>query len=139
MKTLPKSQILRVTEKATDLARRAVSRYSSKFSKHHYTLPQHVVLLRLKVRKHDLSCLLDELIEMPRIRCALGLAELPTPSTLCKAFNRLDMAVWRVILTLSATLLPRVESLESMRQGSTAITPQNTTRNELNSRFSGSK
>jgi len=106
MKTLPKSQILRVTEKATDLARRAVSRYSSKFSKHHYTLPQHVVLLRLKVRKHDLSCLLDELIEMPRIRCALGLAELPTPSTLCKAFNRLDMAVWRVILTLSATLLP---------------------------------
>jgi len=43
---------------------------------------------------------------MPRIRRVLGLAELPTPSTLCKAFNRLDMAVWRVILTLSATLLP---------------------------------
>jgi len=43
---------------------------------------------------------------MPRIRQALGLTELPTPSTLCKAFNRLDMAVWRVVLTLSATLLP---------------------------------
>ena len=43
---------------------------------------------------------------MPRIRRVLGLAELPTPSTLCKAFNCLDMAGWRAILTLSATLLP---------------------------------
>ena len=107
MNTLPKSQILRFTEKAIHLARRAVSRYSSKFSKHRYTLPQHVVLLCLKVRKNTTyRGLLDELIEMPRIRRVLGLAELPTPSTLCKAFNRLDMAVWRSILTLSATLLP---------------------------------
>jgi IS5 family transposase len=50
--------------------------------------------------------LIDELIEMPRIRRVLGLIELPTPSTVCKAFNRLDMAVWRVLLTLSVTLLP---------------------------------
>jgi len=107
MKALPKSQILRFTEKAIHLARRAVSRYSSKFSKHRYTLPQHVVLLCLKVRKNTTyRGLLDELIEMPRIRRALGLAELPTPSTLCKAFNRLDMAVWRVILALSTVLLP---------------------------------
>jgi len=85
MKTLPKSQILRFTEKAIHLARRAVSRYSSKFSKHRYTLPQHVVLLCLKVRKNTTyRGLLDELIEMPRIRQALGLTELPTPSTLCK-------------------------------------------------------
>jgi len=52
MKSLPKSQILRFTEKAIHLARRAVSRYSSNFSKHRYTLPQHVVLLCLKVRKN---------------------------------------------------------------------------------------
>ena len=50
--------------------------------------------------------LLDELIEMPRIREAIHLAELPSPSTLCKAFNRLDTAVWRVLLNLSVTLLP---------------------------------
>ncbi|OYR51334.1 IS5/IS1182 family transposase [Halorubrum sp. Ea1] len=107
MKPLPKSQILRFTEKAIHLARRAVSRYSSKFSKHRYTLLQHVVLLCLKVRKSTTyRDLLDELIEMPRIRRTLGLAELPTSSTLCKAFNRLDMVVWRVLLTLSATLLP---------------------------------
>jgi len=30
----------------------------------------------------------------------------PPPSTLCKAFNRLDMAVWRVLLNLSVSLLP---------------------------------
>jgi len=107
MKTLPKSQSLRFTEKAIHLARRAVSRYSSKFSKHRDTLPQHVVLLCLKVRKNTIyRCLIDELIEIPRIRRVLGLAELPTPSTLCKAFNRLDMAVWHVLLTLSETLLP---------------------------------
>jgi IS5 family transposase len=50
--------------------------------------------------------LLDELIEMPRIRSAIDLTELPSPSTLCKAFNRLDMAVWRVLLNLSVELLP---------------------------------
>ncbi|MBP1923580.1 hypothetical protein J2751_002623 [Halorubrum alkaliphilum] len=94
MKALPKSQILRFTEKAIHLARRAVSRYSSKFSKHCYTLPQHAVLICLKVRKNMTDRgLLDELIEMPRIRRTLGLSELPAPSTLCKAFNRLDMAV----------------------------------------------
>ena len=43
---------------------------------------------------------------MPRIHRVLGLAELPTPSTLCNEFNRLDMAFWRVMLILSATLLP---------------------------------
>ncbi len=71
---------------------------SSKFS-NIVQLPQHVVLLCLKVRKNSTyRGRLDELIEMPRIRHALGLSELPTPSTLCKAFSRLDMAVWRVIL-----------------------------------------
>lgn len=57
-------------------------------------------------KERDLSGLLDELIEMPRIRRVLRLIELPTASTLCKAFNRLEIAVWCVILTLSTTLLP---------------------------------
>jgi hypothetical protein len=52
MKALPKSQILRVTEKAFHLARRTVSQYSSKFSKHRYTLRQHVVILCLKLREN---------------------------------------------------------------------------------------
>ncbi len=43
---------------------------------------------------------------MPRIRKAINLDELPSPSTLCKVFNRIDMAVWRVLLNLPITLLP---------------------------------
>jgi hypothetical protein len=50
--------------------------------------------------------LLDELIEMPHIRKAISLIELPAPSTLCKALDRLDMVVWHVLLNLSASLPP---------------------------------
>ena len=107
MRALPKLQLLRFVEQAYHLAQRAVARYSSKFSKRRYTLHQHIVLLCLKVRKNTTyRTLLDELIEMPRIRRAIELDELPSPSTLCKAFNRLSMAVWRVLLNLSVTLLP---------------------------------
>jgi IS5 family transposase len=89
------------------LARRAVTRYSSRFSKRRYTLHQHIVLLCLKVRQNTTyRTLFDELIEIPRIRNAIKLDELLSPSTLCKAFNRLDMAVWRVMLNLSITLVP---------------------------------
>ncbi len=43
---------------------------------------------------------------MPRIRSAIDLTELLAPSTLCKAFDRLDMAVWRVLPNLSVSLRP---------------------------------
>lgn len=106
MKALPKSHLLPFEEQAFDLARRAVAGYSSKFSKRRYTLHQHIVLLYLKARKNTTyRTLLNDLIEMPRIRNAIDLTELPSPSTLCKAFNRPDMAVWRVLLDLSVTLL----------------------------------
>jgi len=83
MQTLPKSQLLRLAEEAFHLAQRAVSRYSSKYSKQRYTLHQHVVLLCLKVRKNTTyRTLLDELIEMSRIRSAINLTERPAPSTL---------------------------------------------------------
>ena len=107
MEALPKSRLLRFVQQAFHLARRAVARYSSKFSKRRYTLHQHIVLFCLKVRKNTTyRTLLDELIEMPRIRKAINLDELPSPSTLCKAFNRLDMAVWHVLLNLSIIHLP---------------------------------
>lgn len=107
MDRFPKSQLLRFVKQAFHLARRVVAWYSSKFSKRRYTLHQRIVLLCLKVRKNTTyRALLDELIEMPCIRDAIGLTEIPAPSTLCKAFNRLDMAVWRVLLNLSVTPLP---------------------------------
>ncbi|ELY99619.1 ISH9-type transposase [Natrialba aegyptia DSM 13077] len=71
MQALPKSRVLQFVEQAFHLARRAVAQYSSKFSKRRYTLHQHIVLLCLKVRKNTTyRTLLDELIEMPRIRRA---------------------------------------------------------------------
>ncbi len=107
MQALPKSRLLRFVEEAFQLAQRAVARYSSKFSKQRYTLHQHIVFLYLKVRKDTTyRTLLDELIEMPRIRSAINLTELPSPSTLCKAFDRLDMAVWRVLLNIFVSLFP---------------------------------
>jgi len=85
MEPLPKSRLLRFVEQAIHLARQAVARHSSKFSKRWYTLHQHIVLLCVKVRKNTTyRMLLDELIEMPRIRCALDLEEIPSPSTLCR-------------------------------------------------------
>jgi len=47
---------------------------------------------------------LDWLSEMPQILAEIGLEtdELPDHSTLVKAFDRLTMAVWRVLLRLSA-------------------------------------
>ena len=45
-------------------------------------------------------------IEMPRIRDALDLDSIPAPSTLCKVLNRLEMAVWRVLLNISLVDVP---------------------------------
>jgi hypothetical protein len=88
MQALPKLRLLRFVEQALHLVRQAVARYSSKFSQRRYTLHQHIVLLCLKVRKNTTyRTLLDEFIEMPRIRSAIDLEELPSLSTLCKAFN----------------------------------------------------
>lgn len=107
MDDLPTSELLRLVGRAVELASRAVARCSSKYSKKRYTLRQHVILLRLKVKKTTTyRALVDELIEMPRIRDALGLDSIPAASTLCKAFNRLEMVVWRVLLNVSLAGLP---------------------------------
>ncbi|MFB6202528.1 MAG: IS5 family transposase [Halorhabdus sp.] len=107
MDALPKSQLLQVVERAMVLARGAVARFSTRYSRKRFTLRQHVVLLCLEVKKtttyRDLA---DELIEMPRIRDALDPDSIPAPSTLCKAFNRWEMAVWRVLPNVSLTDLP---------------------------------
>ena len=107
MDALPKSRLLRFVERAMVLARRAVARFSTRYSRKRFTLRQHVVLLCLKVKKTTTYReLVDELIEMPRIRDALNLDSIPAPSTLCKAFDRLEMAVWRVLLNASLSDLP---------------------------------
>jgi IS5 family transposase len=104
---LPKSDLLRFVERTFELAQQVIARYSSKYSKRRYTRLQHVVLLCLKMKKTTTyRDLVDEFIEMPRIRDALNLDSIPAPSTLCKAFGRLEMAVWRVLLRVSLVGLP---------------------------------
>ena len=107
-----------------------MARYYSKFSKQRYTLHHHNVLLCLKVRKGKTYRTFPHgLIEMPRIRSAINLSELPAPSTMYKAFDRLDMAVWRVLLNLSVSPLPTNGVGGSTLRVSTELTPQSTTRN----------
>jgi IS5 family transposase len=89
------------------LARRAAARFSTRYSRKRFTLRQHVVLLCLKVKKTTTyRDLVDKLIEMSRVRDALNLDSIPAPSTLCKAFDRLEMAVWRVVLNVSLADVP---------------------------------
>ncbi|PYZ03075.1 hypothetical protein C8039_13405 [Halogeometricum sp. wsp3] len=59
---LPKSRLLRFVEQAYHLARRAVSRYPSKFSKRRYTLHQHI---DLSSHGRVLTHVLDQLL-VPR-------------------------------------------------------------------------
>ena len=99
------------------LARRAVPRFSTRYSRKRFTLRQHVVLL-LTVKKTTTYCdLVDELIEMPRIRDALELDSIPRPSTLCDAFDRLEMGGWRVLLIVSLTHLLEGSGSASTRSG----------------------
>ena len=107
MDSLPKSRLLRFDERAIVLACRTVSRFSTRHSRERFTPLQHVVLLCRKVKKTTLyGDPVDELIEMPRIRNALDLDSIPAPSTLCKAFDRLEMSVCRVLLNISLVDLP---------------------------------
>jgi hypothetical protein len=91
---LSMSQLLQFAERAMVLARRAVARVSTRYSQKRFKLPQHVVLLCLKVKKTTTyRDLVDEFIEIPRVRDALNLDSIPVLSLLCKVFSRLGMAV----------------------------------------------
>lgn len=71
---------------------------------------KHAVLL---YQKHHMEASYMEIVdwaeEMDRIRLLLSLprGSFPHPSTLCKAFKRTSMRVWRQLLRRSAELLPR--------------------------------
>ena len=80
MEVLPKPRLLQFVERAVELAYRAVSWFSTRYSRKRFTLRRHVALLCLKVKKTTTyRDLVDELIEMPRIRAALNLGEIPRP------------------------------------------------------------
>jgi hypothetical protein len=59
-------------------------------------------MLCLKIRDGETyDGIVDKINEMPAVREALELEKVPDPSTLCKAFERLLAAVWRVLLELT--------------------------------------
>ena len=94
--------ILAFAKTAYRLAKRVVPEFSSKFSKRTYTQPQHVAMLCLKVRDAETyDGTVDKINEMPAVKEALELEKVPDASTLCKAFDRLLAAVWRVLLELT--------------------------------------
>ena len=110
------SRLLRFTRLYLDLARRWVPDYRSRFSKHTFTQPQHIVLNSLRIRLGlPYREFVDMLEEMPRIREVLGLKEIPHYTTLQKAFNRLSLVVWRILLRASTSLLPgsRISAIDA--------------------------
>lgn len=99
---LPETEIHRFVKETKQLVARVVPKYSSKYSRKDYTLQQHAVLICLKIKKDStFREVVDEIIEMVRIRQELGLEKVPDPSTLCRAFQKLTMKIWRILLNLS--------------------------------------
>lgn len=102
LNNLPETEIYRFVKETKQLVARAVPKYSSKYSRQDYTLRQHAVLICLKIKKNDsYREVIDETIEMLRIRKTLGLKNVPDPSTLCRAFQKLTMKTWRILLNLT--------------------------------------
>jgi IS5 family transposase len=69
---------------------------------------KHAVLLYLQEHmRAEYEEIIDWAAGMDRVRRVLGLrrGEFPAPSTLCKAFKRAPMSVWRQLLRRSAELL----------------------------------
>jgi E3 ubiquitin-protein ligase DOA10 len=59
-------------------------------------------MICLKVRDGETyDGIVDKINEMPAVKEALELEKVPDPSTLCKAFDRLLAAAWRVLLELT--------------------------------------
>lgn len=72
MDALAKSRLLRFVKRAMVLARRAVKRFSTCYSRKRFTLRQHVALLKVK-KTITYRNLVDELIEMLRIHDVINL------------------------------------------------------------------
>ena len=104
------SEVSRFTTRAVTLAKNAVDdRDESAASSRGGGFADHALVslhcLRVYLEK-SYRVALDLLSEMPQITGEIGLdaADLPHHSTLVKAFDRFTIAIWRVLLRLSAQL-----------------------------------
>lgn len=97
-------QVASLAQKCSDAALMQLSHPAG----HGFAGWKHAVLLYL--REHmdaEYAEVIDWAEEMERVRALLGLdrGEFPHPSTLCKAFKRAPMHVWRQLLRRSSELL----------------------------------
>ena len=77
--------------------------YSSRFSNHTYTQPQHLALLSLMKRLHTTYRRIVQLVELiPEIRTMLGLETVPHFTTPQKFFQRVRSAVFDILLYRTA-------------------------------------
>lgn len=85
------SQLKKFVIKAYNKAKQALPDYSHKNSPKKFTQPQHAVLLMVKKRfKAAYRDVIDYLSEMPDIREAIGLNDVPHYTTIQKFFKRID-------------------------------------------------
>lgn len=102
------SCLLKFTRTCLSLARQVVPGYRSKFSKHTFTQPQHVVLNCLKIKLNLTYRETTELLEeMLQVKETLGINHVPHFTTIQKAFDRLATTMWRVLLKVSTSLFPK--------------------------------
>ncbi len=104
------TQISRFTERCVSIAQRDTAERGESAAPHggggfaDYALVSlHCLRIYLDT---SYRMMIDLLKEMPQITVEIGLdtADLPAPSTLCKAFDRIEMSVCRVLLRQSAQL-----------------------------------
>ena len=99
------SRLISFTKHLYKSARRSLATYSSRFSRHDYTQPQHLSLnglkkrLRLKYRE-----VIEVIDEMPRIKEILGLKKMPHFTTIQKFFQRIPTPLFERILNQTLKL-----------------------------------
>jgi IS5 family transposase len=84
---------------AYDLVKKALPKYSTKFSRKDYTQHQLAVLLLIWAKcDHGYRGTIEMVRLMTPIRDHLGLDTMPDPSTLCHALDRMSLTIGRLLL-----------------------------------------
>lgn len=104
------SHLLKFTKLCIGLSRQEIPAYRTKFSKHTFTQPQHLVLACLKVKlRLYLPGTCGWAWEDASYKGSPGIEEGSYFTTVQKAFSRLSMLIWRILLKASISFLARGE------------------------------
>ena len=99
------SRLISFTKYLYKSAKRSIAAYSSKFSRHDYTQPQHLSLNGLKRRlRLNYREVVEIVDEMPRVKKILGLKKIPHFTTIQKFFQRISTFLLERILNQTLKL-----------------------------------